>query len=64
LFTVANLARHLEIDPEAALARANLKFRHRFEYIEETLRSAGEPLSGADLARLEELWQEAKARGR
>ncbi|MEE2776146.1 MAG: nucleoside triphosphate pyrophosphohydrolase, partial [Acidobacteriota bacterium] len=47
LFTVANLARHLEIDPEAALARANLKFRHRFEYIEETLRSAGEPLSGA-----------------
>ena len=63
LFTVANLARHLDIDPEAALARANLKFRRRFEHIEQRLRESGHALAETKLGRLEELWDEAKERG-
>lgn len=54
LFTVANLARHLDIDPERALAAANLKFRRRFAHVEQRL--SGDE----DAERLEHLWQEAK----
>ncbi len=63
LFTVANLARKLKLDPEAALAGANRKFRHRFEHIEETLRAQGRTLDEASLEELEELWEAAKANG-
>ena len=62
LFTLANLARHLRIDPERALARANLKFRRRFAHVERGIApalEAGAPAS--DLReRMEELWEEAK----
>jgi MazG family protein len=62
LFTVANLARHLGIDPERALARANLKFRRRFAHVERGI--APELEAGAPAAqlreRMEELWEEAK----
>lgn len=61
LFTVANLSRHLGHDPEAALARANRKFRRRFERVEELLAAEGGALGGADIAELERLWQRAKA---
>ena len=57
LFAVANLARKLEIDPEAALRRATTKFEHRFRRVE-TL--AGERATGTDLGALEALWQEVK----
>lgn len=63
LFTVANLARKLGLDPEAALAGANAKFRHRFHHVERRLRTRGRELGEAPLEELEELWDEAKDAG-
>ncbi len=60
LFTVANLARKLEIDPEAALAAANRKFRRRFESVEQGLAARGRRLGEATLAEMDALWEEAK----
>lgn len=60
LFTVANLSRHLGHDPEAALARANGKFRRRFERVEELLRDEGGRLGRAETSDLERLWQRVK----
>ena len=40
LFAIANLARHMNVDPEAALRDANAKFTRRFHYVEE--RAAGD----------------------
>ena len=60
LFTVANLARRLEIDPEAALAAANRKFRRRFERVEQGLAAGGRRLGEATLAEMDALWDEAK----
>jgi nucleoside triphosphate diphosphatase len=57
LFAVANLARKLEIDPEAALRRATAKFERRFRRVEAL---AAERATGADLEALEALWQEVK----
>lgn len=62
LFTVANLARKLEIDPEAALAGTLLKFRRRFAHVERELAARGRPLGEATLAEMDALWGEAKAR--
>jgi MazG family protein len=63
LFTVANLARKLEIDPEAALAGANRKFRQRFAHVEQGLAARGKPLAEASLAEMDALWDEAKRSG-
>jgi ATP diphosphatase len=60
LFVVANLARHLKVDPEAALRSANAKFTCRFRHIETVL---GERIKSASLEEMEALWQEAKANG-
>ena len=60
LFAVANLARHLEVDPEAALARANLKFRRRFAAVERRLAARGRSLAEATLAEMDEMWEAAK----
>jgi MazG family protein len=60
LFVVANLARHLEVDPESALRRANAKFERRFRAIEARLAAAGDKAEAQSLEALEELWQEAK----
>ena len=60
LFVCANIARHLDIDPEAALRGANAKFTRRFEYIERALAAAGRTPADADLAEMESLWQAAK----
>ena len=60
LFVVANLARHLKVDPEAALRDANTKFTRRFRHIEAAL---GTRMAGASLEEMEALWQEAKAKG-
>jgi ATP diphosphatase len=61
LFVVANLARHLKVDPEAALRAANAKFTRRFRYIETALAARGTELGNASLADMENLWQQAKA---
>ena len=60
LFTVANLARHLEIDPEGALAAANLKFRRRFAAVEAGLARSGKNVAEATLDEMEAEWQTAK----
>jgi ATP diphosphatase len=60
LLTVANLARKLDIDPEAALAAANRKFRRRFEHVERGLAARGRPLGEASLEEMDALWEEAK----
>ena len=60
LFALVNLARHVEVDPESALRRANAKFVRRFRHIEAVLRTRGRTLTDATLEEMEELWQEAK----
>jgi ATP diphosphatase len=63
LFVVANLARHLKVDPEAALRAANAKFTRRFHHIEAALAARGSSPAVASLAEMEALWQDAKAKG-
>ncbi len=62
LFVVANLARHLKVDPEAALRAANAKFTRRFKHIERELQRRGVAPGEASLQEMEELWQDAKRR--
>lgn len=60
LFALANLARHLTLDPEAALRRTNAKFERRFRAIEAAFTARGERLEEAGLEALEAAWQDAK----
>jgi ATP diphosphatase len=60
LFAVTNIARHLGVEPEAALKVTNRKFRRRFRHIELGLASSGRSLDAATLDEMEALWQEAK----
>ncbi len=57
LFAVANLARHLHIDPEQALRTASRKFERRFRAME----ADAAPLAGKSLDELEAAWQSVKA---
>jgi MazG family protein len=61
LFVVANVARHLRIDPEAALRSANRKFARRFQAIERKLAADGRAPAQSTLAEMDRLWNEAKA---
>ncbi len=61
LFVAANLARHLKIDPEAALRAANSKFTRRFKAIESALATQGRRPEDSDLAEMDALWNAAKA---
>jgi MazG family protein len=60
LFAAVNLARHLKIDPEAALRGANAKFERRFAHIEHRLAEDGRTPESASLDEMERLWIEAK----
>jgi len=60
LFAFANLARHLKVDPEAALRAANTKFVRRFKAIESGIQARGISLEEASLDQMEALWNEAK----
>ncbi len=60
LFTLANIARHLKVEPEAAAKLANRKFRRRFRFVEEGLRRAKKSFDEVTLEEMETLWQEAK----
>ena len=62
LLTVATLARHVHVDPELALRRANAKFERRFRFVEESLAEDGQSPENVSLQKLEKLWQEAKQR--
>jgi MazG family protein len=63
LFVIANVARHLKLDPEVALRGANEKFISRFRYIEEQLAAQGRAPKESDLAEMDALWDEAKTKG-
>ena len=63
LFVVANLARHLKVDPEAALRAANAKFTRRFHFIETELRAQNRTPAEASLDEMEALWVAAKKKG-
>lgn len=60
LFVVANLARHLQIEPEAALRRANAKFIRRFQGVEARLAAQGKTPQDSDLAEMDALWDAVK----
>ena len=60
LFSVANLCRHLDLDPEACVRAANVRFGKRFDHVEARVRAAGGDWSAHDPDALERLWQEAK----
>ena len=64
LFVLANLARHLGIDPEAALRSTNAKFERRFGYIEKALAAKGREPKDSNLEEMDALWDEAKAQER
>jgi len=61
LFVIANWARHLKLDPEAALRGSNAKFERRFAHMERSAAAAGVALESLDAAGWERLWQQAKA---
>ena len=64
LFVMANVARHLKIDPEAALRAANGKFTRRFRRIEELLADDGRKPEQSTLAEMDRLWDQAKTEER
>ena len=60
LFALANVARHLGIDPEAALRGTNDKFERRFAFIEAELAKQGREPKDSNLGEMDALWNEAK----
>lgn len=60
LFSLVNLARHLEVDCEQALRAANSKFQDRFAFIEDQLSQEGKQLQDVTLETLDKLWEQAK----
>ena len=60
LFVLANLARHLDVEPETALQRTNTTFKRRFESMETLARARGENLRELSLEEQDALWEEAK----
>ncbi|MEQ8344713.1 MAG: nucleoside triphosphate pyrophosphohydrolase [Sneathiellaceae bacterium] len=61
LFVMVNLARHWDIDPDAALRRTNAKFERRFRRVEALLQAEGRTPQDADLAEMDRLWDQAKS---
>lgn len=61
MFVMANLARHMKVDPEAALRAANAKFTRRFARIEAWLAELGKSPDQSDLSEMDALWNRAKA---
>ncbi|MBK1634507.1 nucleoside triphosphate pyrophosphohydrolase [Rhodovulum adriaticum] len=64
LFAVANLARHLKVEPEDALRAANAKFNRRFRGVEAKLAARGKRPEESDLTEMDSLWDEVKAEER
>ena len=63
LFSVVNLARHLEVDAEISLLKSNRKFIRRFEFIENELSKQGKAFDDCELDELDHLWELAKQSG-
>lgn len=64
MFVMANLARHMNVDPEAALRATNAKFTRRFARIEDYLAEIGKTPAQSDLAEMDGLWNRAKVEER
>ena len=64
LFVVANLARHMQVDPEDALRGTNAKFERRFAHIESRLEERSRAPADASLQEMDALWNEAKQKER
>lgn len=62
-FSLINAARLYKINPDNALERTNLKFIRRFNYLEEKTKEQGRSLKELTLAEMDEIWNEAKAKG-
>src|SRR4029079_11856357 len=63
LFALVNYSRFLEIDPEGALERTNLKFMRRFKYIEAQALKESKSLKDMTLGEMDAIWNEAKRQG-
>ena len=61
LFVMANLARHMKVDPEVAVRRANAKFTRRFQSIENALAKDGRTPDQSSLEEMDRLWDAAKS---
>jgi MazG family protein len=61
LFVAVNLARQAGVDPETALMKCNMKFEHRFKYIEQQVEKNGKELKNTSLEEMESHWQAAKS---
>ncbi len=59
-FVLVNIARYLSLDPESSLRKTNRKFKRRFQWMEQQLKSAGRTPQQATMDELESLWQQAK----
>lgn len=64
LFSLVNIARFIEVNPEEALRRAIARFIQRFHHIEEGFKEQGREIQKGDMEEMERLWQEAKERER
>ena len=62
-FSLINAAHLYKINPDNALERTNLKFIRRFNYLEEKTKEQGRSLKEMTLAEMDEIWNEAKAKG-
>ena len=62
LFTLANVARRMDIELESALRQTNARFTRRFNYIEDSCRARGAELKSLTLAEMDSLWNEAKGK--
>jgi tetrapyrrole methylase family protein/MazG family protein len=63
LFSIVNLGRFLEVDPESAVTKAIDRFTSRFRYIEQRLKERGKDPSQSTLKEMDQLWEEAKKAG-
>ncbi|MFD4707562.1 nucleoside triphosphate pyrophosphohydrolase [Gottfriedia sp. NPDC058432] len=60
LFSIVNLARFIDVNPEEAILKTNMKFTKRFQYIESRLREINKAFSDVSLEEMDEIWNEAK----
>jgi len=62
IFALINYARFLKIDPEAALEKTNIKFKKRFEFIENRASELNLQLENMSLEEMDTIWNEAKTK--
>lgn len=60
LFASVNVARHLKLNPEEALRKANLKFERRFRQVEQSILASGRQLEQVSLAEMDLIWDQVK----